>query len=101
MTAVCQKLCLIRLPEVRRRIGLSRSSIYAKVALGDFPAPVSLGGRAVGWLESDIDTWIEKRIEARRTLSPVSLSSPVQPLNARCGGQRLRPLPLVTESDCP
>ena len=101
MTAVCQKLCLIRLPEVRRHVGLSRSSIYAKIALGVFPAPVSLGGRAVGWLESDIDTWIEKRIEARRTLSPVLPSSPVQPPNARCAGQRLRPTSLLTQSDCP
>ena len=82
MAIVCQKpTCLIRLPEVRRRVGLSRSSIYAKVALAEFPAPVSLGGRAVAWLESDVDTWIEERIGARRKHFTLPPSSPTQTLN--------------------
>jgi len=48
-----------RLPEVIRRTGRSRSAIYRGVATGEFPAPVALGPRAVGWRESDITAWIE------------------------------------------
>jgi prophage regulatory protein len=39
--------------------GLSRSSIYLRVAQGTFPKQVSLGARAVGWRESDVEAWIE------------------------------------------
>ncbi len=50
---------IIRLPEVKHRTGLSRSSIYARIKDGSFPAQVSLGGRGVGWLESSVDGFIE------------------------------------------
>ena len=50
---------ILRLPEVTRRTGRSRSAIYRGVADGTFPAPVALGPRAVGWRESDITAWIE------------------------------------------
>lgn len=49
---------LIRLPEVKARVGLSRSSIYLRIAEGTFPAPVRLGEKSVAWLETDIDAWI-------------------------------------------
>ena len=52
---------LIRLPEVRGLTGLSKSSIYASIAEGTFPAQIPLGGRAVGWYEDDVDNWIEQR----------------------------------------
>jgi prophage regulatory protein len=54
---------ILRLPEVIKRTGLSRSSIYLRVANKEFPAPLSLGGRAVGWLEQNVDEWIVARIE--------------------------------------
>ena len=54
---------ILRLPEVIKRTGLSRSSIYLRVANKEFPAPLSLGGRAVGWLEKNVDEWIVARIE--------------------------------------
>lgn len=44
----------MRLPEVITRTGLSRSTIYAAIQRGEFPASVSLGGRGVAWLESEI-----------------------------------------------
>jgi prophage regulatory protein len=56
----------LRLSEVQRRVPYSRSTIYLKVSLGEFPKPVSLGARAVAWLESDVDEWITQRIEAGR-----------------------------------
>lgn len=52
---------VIRLPEVMRRTGLSRSTIYAYMQKGFFPQSVSLGVRAVGWYDCDIDAWIECR----------------------------------------
>ena len=51
-------LNLIRLTEVKHRTGLSRSTIYARIAEGTFPEQIPLGGRAVGWLDSEIDQWI-------------------------------------------
>ncbi len=55
-----------RLPAVKAITGLSRSTIYLRVAEGTFPKPVSLGGRAVGWLEAEIQDWLQRRIEASR-----------------------------------
>jgi prophage regulatory protein len=57
---------LKRLPEVLNRVGYSRSTIYQLMAEGKFPKPISLGARAVGWLESDIDEWITQRIDQSR-----------------------------------
>ena len=57
---------ILRLPEVKRSTGLSRSSIYLRMANGDFPKSISLGGRAVGWLESDIQTWVDGKLKESR-----------------------------------
>lgn len=57
---------ILRLPVVKMRTGLSRSSIYLWIARGEFPAPVSLGARAVGWVESEVDDWVAHRIEESR-----------------------------------
>lgn len=56
---------ILRRPEVERRVGLSRSQIYFLMSLSQFPRPVKLGRRAVGWPESRIDDWIQSRIEAQ------------------------------------
>jgi len=60
---------ILRLPAVIARTGLSRSTIYLRVSEGSFPEPVSLGDRAVGWIEAEIQDWLEKRIEASRKAS--------------------------------
>jgi prophage regulatory protein len=57
---------LLRLAEVRDRVPYSRSTIYQLVAEGKFPKPISLGARAVAWLESEIDQWIASRIDKGR-----------------------------------
>ena len=60
-------LTILRRKQVENRTGLSRSTIYARIASGTFPSPINLGGgRAVGWLESEIDTWLKSRIELSR-----------------------------------
>ena len=57
---------ILRLPAVKTSTGLSRSTIYLRITQGTFPKPVSLGGRAVGWLEAEIQDWLQRRIEASR-----------------------------------
>lgn len=57
-------ITILRLPAVKARTGLSRSTIYLRMSKGDFPTTISLGGRAVGWLESEINDWISRHIEA-------------------------------------
>ena len=57
---------MLRLPTVKERVSLGRSSIYAAIKRGTFPAPVRLSERAVAWVESDIDAWLASRIEASR-----------------------------------
>ena len=59
----------LRLPEVKLRTGLSRSTIYALIGKDEFPRHVPLGMRCVGWLESEIDSWIAARVANRRRAS--------------------------------
>lgn len=49
---------LLRLSDVCQLVGLSRSSIYASIAVGRFPAPVQIGARAVRWRVEDVRAWI-------------------------------------------
>lgn len=56
---------IIRLSEVLASTGLARSTLYKYVSEGCFPKPVSLGDRAVGWVESEIQDWVLARIEER------------------------------------
>jgi prophage regulatory protein len=57
---------VLRLPAVKSRTGLSRSTIYLRMLAGTFPPPISLGSRAVGWLECDIEQWISGRLKQSR-----------------------------------
>ena len=52
---------ILRLPDVMRLTGLGRSTIYRLLAAGQFPAPVQLSVRAVGWRRSDVDHWAAER----------------------------------------
>jgi prophage regulatory protein len=61
---------ILRLPAVKTRTGLSRSTIYLRIAQGTFPRPVALGGRAVGWLEAEVQEWVQRCIEATRDPKP-------------------------------
>ena len=55
------KEALLRRPEVEARTGLSRSTIYAAMARGDFPTPVRIFSR-VAWQASKIDEWVAARV---------------------------------------
>ena len=50
-----------RRPQVEKLVQLSRSSIYAGVANGTFPAPYRIGARAVAWRLSDVEQWLAAR----------------------------------------
>jgi prophage regulatory protein len=74
---------LVRLDEVKGQTGLSRSSIYFKIAEGSFPHAVPIGDRAVAWVQDEVQVWIRKQIEKR---SPVAPPRQVAPYNAECSG---------------
>jgi len=57
---------ILRLPSIIELTGLSRSTIYLRISKNEFPAPVSLGGRAVGWVEDDVNQWLAEKVEARQ-----------------------------------
>lgn len=59
---------ILRRRQVEERTGLSRSTIYSRMSENAFPRPVNLGGgKAVGWIEAEIDAWIKERIERRHS----------------------------------
>ena len=64
-TAESEPLRLLRLREVCRRTGKSRSEVYRRIAAGDFPQPVKVGERASAWPEHEVAAWIAGRIAAR------------------------------------
>ena len=57
---------VLRLPEVKGKVGLSRSTIYLRVSQGTFPAPIHIGDRAVGWLESEVESWLREQVSSSR-----------------------------------
>ena len=60
---------LMRLNQIRSLTGLSRSTIYGLMKTGDFPPNVQIGARAVGWIDSEIASWLSGRIGARASRS--------------------------------
>lgn len=59
------KLTILRRKQVEVRTGLSRSTIYLRIQEGTFPKSISLGPRAVGWIESEIEAWLAACIADR------------------------------------
>lgn len=57
---------VLRLPQVLDRTGLSRSSLYRLHAAGSFPRRVQISERSVGWLESEVDAWLDSKISGSR-----------------------------------
>ena len=55
----------LKLKEVMQKTALSRSAIYRKMNEEDFPKSVSLGDRAVAWVESEVDEWMEGCLACR------------------------------------
>lgn len=53
---------ILRIAAVKDCTGLSRSTIYLMISKGEFPKNVRIGAKAVGWVDSDLQSWIESRI---------------------------------------
>lgn len=73
---------LMRLTAVMVRTGLSKTTIYELMGEGDFPKPVSLSRRSVAWVEDEVHSWIQARIQKSRGIDvgarskkPASFSS--------------------------
>lgn len=58
---------ILRRKAVEKRVSLSKSAIYERIADEQFPKPINLGGRAVGWIEAEIDAWLADRIQQSRS----------------------------------
>lgn len=56
---------IMRLRQVEETTGLKKTAIYARITEGRFPQPVNLDGKAVGWVESEIQDWLAERVAAR------------------------------------
>lgn len=56
---------VLRRNEVEKATGLPRSTIYEKMAKGEFPKPIKLTAKSVGWLENEIIAWQKARIQQR------------------------------------
>jgi prophage regulatory protein len=57
---------VLRKNDIRRILNLSDPSIYRREKLGQFPKRISLGGKSVGWLKSEVDAWIEQKKAERK-----------------------------------
>lgn len=56
---------ILKMPDVINRTGISRAVIYARVGDGSFPKPIKLGPRAIGWVEAEIEEWLQARVQQR------------------------------------
>lgn len=59
---------ILRIEVVLRRSGLKRTMLYDLIAKGQFPKQVSLGARAVGWYEDEVNEWVRELDSAKRHL---------------------------------
>ena len=56
---------VLKVKEVASEISVSVPQVYKLVSLGRFPKPIKLGERGSGWLTSEIDAWLQSRVDAR------------------------------------
>lgn len=74
-------MALIRLAEVKEYTGLGRSSIYKYMNDGLFPKSVSLGDRATAWVSSEIEEWVQDKIDQRDGCEQQTPSKGTKPLS--------------------
>ena len=66
---------ILRRSGVKTKTGLSNSTLYQLIAEGKFPKQISIGRRAVGWLEADVDAWIESKIADTGATKPAGFGN--------------------------
>lgn len=73
--SVPKAAAILRRWQVEQRLGIKRSTIYDKMDPrsprydAQFPRPIRLGGSAIGWLEAEVDAWLQRQIRASREVS--------------------------------
>jgi prophage regulatory protein len=68
---------ILRMRDIRNITGLSRATIYLMIKKGTFPDQIKIGVRAVGWIESDLQAWIESKTSKKAS----NFNSPIGDLN--------------------
>jgi prophage regulatory protein len=63
-------MAFLRLAQVLKETGLSKSTVYDLVKKGDFPSSIRLADKAVGWIDTEVKAWQEDRIKASRNPAP-------------------------------
>jgi len=56
---------ILRCKEIENKISLKKSTIYAMIQNGLFPGPIKLNQKSVGWIESEVDEWLNQRAMER------------------------------------
>ena len=79
----------LRRKAVEQRIGVTKSTLYSWISLGEFPRPIHLSAGAVAWIASEVDDWVQARIDQARGLSASDNLPSLQPGAAR--GRRTSP----------
>ena len=59
-------ISVLKLPFVIQKTGLSRSTIYSLISKKEFPDPIKLSQRSVGWVESEVESWLETKLLSTR-----------------------------------
>lgn len=70
-TQILEDIKFIRLPQVKERTGLSRSTIYLMMKNGQFPKPIKLVGKSVAWIDREIAEWQLERISGVKKQSEI------------------------------
>jgi prophage regulatory protein len=86
---------LLRLPEVKEKVGLSRTAIYRLIAEGQFPRQVCIGPRTVAWCQEELEAWIEQRIQGAVSEPAASWRHPKLSHPRRCQSRQLNNLQTI------
>lgn len=81
---------ILRLPQVREKVGRANATIWKDVSEGTLPPPISIGPRAVGWRNSELSAWLEAWSIASRTKQPVDMKAFVAQLIAPKGTENVQ-----------
>ncbi|MBD9354831.1 helix-turn-helix transcriptional regulator [Methylomonas albis] len=65
---IATEIQIIRIKAVCEKTGVSRSGLYRLVASGDFPKPISLTSYTKGWIESEVNQWLQERAKKRKSI---------------------------------
>ncbi len=60
-----ENIRLLRIRDVTAKVCMSKPTIYLKMKTGDFPKPITIGPKAVAWVESEVNNWLLQRMNER------------------------------------